>query len=216
MLYALSLATGLAWASGLRLYLTVLLTGLLASFGAVRLPDSLSVLASPWMIGAAALLAIAEFLADKVPAVDSLWDALHTLIRIPAGALLAAAAAGHVEPSVIAAAALAGATIAGTAHMVKAGARALINLAPEPPSNWVVSIAEDTLSVIGLLLALFIPGLFLLFMLAFLALAAFTLPSLWHGVQVGFRGMATDMVPVRRHVSSRSSDRIPPMRGRRD
>jgi hypothetical protein len=168
------------------------------------------------MIGAAALFAIAEFFADKVPAVDSLWDAVHTLIRIPAGALLAAGAAGHVDPSVTAAAALAGATIAGTAHLVKAGARALINLAPEPPSNWVASIAEDAFAVSGLLLALYIPGLFLLFMLAFLALAAFALPPLWHGVQLGFRGMATDMVPVRRHVSSRLSGPTPPVRGRRD
>jgi Domain of unknown function (DUF4126) len=217
MLYALSLAAGLAWASGLRLYLTVLLTGLLASFAIIRLPDSLSVLASPWMLGAACLFAIAEFLADKVPAVDSLWDALHTLIRIPAGALLAAGAAMHVEPSVTATAALAGAMIAGTAHLVKAGGRALINLAPEPPSNWVLSLAEDALAVIGLLLALFIPGLFLLFMLAFLAVAAYALPPLWHGVQLGFRGMAADMVPVRgRDVPRHVSGRLPPGRGRRD
>ncbi|MCG1055326.1 DUF4126 domain-containing protein [Mycetohabitans sp. B5] len=201
MLYALSLATGLAWASGLRLYLTVLLTGLLASFDAVRLPDALSLLGSPWIIGAAALLAIAEFLADKVPAVDSLWDALHTLIRIPAGAMLAYGAAGHADPRVLAAAALAGAAIAGTAHLVKAGARALINLAQQPASTWVVSFVEDTIAVLGLLLALFMPGLFLLGMLVFLAFAAYALPPLWHGVQLGFRGMATDMVPVRRQLS---------------
>lgn len=197
MLYALSLATGLAWASGLRLYLTVLLTGLLASFGTVRLPDALSLLGSAWIIGAAALLAIAEFLADKLPTVDSLWDALHTLIRIPAGAMLAYGAAGHADLHVLAAVALAGAAIAGCAHLFKAGARALINLAPRPPSTRVVSFIEDTIAIAGLLLALFIPGLFLLCMFVFVALAAYALPPLWHGVRAGLRGMATDMVPMR-------------------
>jgi hypothetical protein len=217
MLYALSLAAGLAWASGLRLYLTVLIVGSLMRLGFVHLPDSLALLASPWVILAAAVLALAEYFADKIPAFDSLWDALHTLIRIPAGALLAAGAAGHVDPSVTAAAALAGATIAGTAHLVKAGVRALINLSPEPPSNWAASSAEDAFAIAGLLLALFVPTLFLLFMVAFIVGAGIALPPLWRGVQGGFRGMAADMLPHAARIRSGLGRRdIDHLRGKRD
>jgi hypothetical protein len=194
MLEALSLSAGLAWASGLRLYLTVLLVGLFERVGLVQLPDSLHVLASPWVMGAAALLAVAEFLADKIPAFDSLWDALHTVIRIPAGAVLAAAAVGQADPGVVAAAALAGGTLAGAAHLAKAGTRAMINLSPEPLSNWAASFTEDILVFVGLSLALFVPLLFLALLFAFLLLAGWALPRLWRGVQGGFRGMANHMV----------------------
>ncbi len=130
MLEPLSLAAGLSWGSGLRLYLTVLLAGVFARLGLVHLPDTLSVLASPWVIGVAAVLTVTEFLADKIPAFDSLWDAIHTFIRIPAGAVLAAGALGHADPALLTVAALAGGTLAGTAHLAKAGTRALINLSP--------------------------------------------------------------------------------------
>jgi hypothetical protein len=182
MLEPLSLAAGLSWGSGLRLYLTVLLAGVFARLGLVHLPDTLSALASPWVIGVAALLTLTEFLADKIPAFDSLWDAIHTFIRIPAGAVLAAGALGHADPALLTVAALAGGTLA------------LINLSPEPVSNVVTSIAEDGLVFGGLLLALFVPVLFLVLMIGFLMLAAWALPRLWRGVQGGFRGMATHMV----------------------
>ncbi|APA86978.1 DUF4126 domain-containing protein [Paraburkholderia sprentiae WSM5005] len=195
MLESLSLAAGLSWGSGLRLYLTVLLAGAFERLGLIHLPDTLSALSSPWVIGAAAVLTLAEFFADKIPAFDSLWDAIHTFIRIPAGAVLAAGALGHAaDPALLTVAALAGGTLAGTAHLAKAGTRALINLSPEPVSNLVTSTAEDGLVFGGVLLALFVPLVFLVLMVGFLLLAAWALPRLWRGVQGGFRGMATHMV----------------------
>ena len=193
MLDALSLGAGLSWASGLRLYLTVLIVGVLARMDIVHLPGSLQVLASPWVIGAAAVLAVAEFFADRIPAFDSLWDAVHTFIRIPAGALLAAGALGHADPTLMTVAALVGGTLAGSAHLTKAGTRALINLSPEPFSNWIASSTEDVLVAIGLALALFAPLLFLALMIAFVLFAIWALPRLWRGVQGGFRGMAAHM-----------------------
>jgi hypothetical protein len=194
MVDALSLGAGLSWASGLRLYLTVLLAGLFERLGVIHLPGTLSALASPWVIGAAAILTVAEFLADKVPAFDSLWDAVHTFIRIPAGAVLAAGALGHADPALLTVAALAGGTLAGSAHLAKAGTRALINLSPEPLSNWIASSTEDVLVFVGLALALLVPVLFLALMAGFLLFASWALPRLWRGVQGGFRGMATHMV----------------------
>jgi hypothetical protein len=194
MLEPLSLAAGLSWGSGLRLYLTVLIAGVFGRAGFIHLPDTLSVLQSPWVIGTAAILTLAEFLADKIPAFDSLWDAVHTFIRIPAGAMLAVGALGHADPALMTIAALAGGTLAGASHLTKAGTRALINLSPEPVSNVVTSTAEDGLVFGGLLLALFVPVLFLVLLVGFLVLASWALPRLWRGVQGGFRGMATHMV----------------------
>lgn len=119
---------------------------------------------------------------------------MHTFIRIPAGAVLAAGALGHADPALLTVAALAGGTLAGTAHLAKAGTRALINLSPEPVSNVVTSGAEDGMTFVGVLLALFVPLLFLVLLAAFLLVAAWALPRLWRGVQGGFRGMATHMV----------------------
>jgi hypothetical protein len=210
MLDALSLGAGLSWASGLRLYLTVLLVGVFAHLGIVHLPGSLEPLASPWVIGAAAVLSIVEFFADRIPAFDSLWDAIHTFIRIPAGALLAAGAMGHADPALMTVAALAGGTLAGSAHLTKAGTRALINLSPEPLSNWIASSTEDLLVCIGLVLAIFVPLLFLALMIAFVAFASWALPRLWRGVQGGFRAMAA-------HMGSRfSASRLTSLGGKRD
>lgn len=194
MLEPLSLAAGLSWGSGLRLYLTVLMAGVMQRVGVIHLPDTLAILSSPWVIGVAAVLTVLEFLADKIPALDSLWDAVHTFIRIPAGAVLAAGALGHADPAVLTIAALAGGTLAGTAHLAKAGTRALINLSPEPVSNVVTSSAEDGMTFVGVLLAFFVPLLFLVMLIAFLLVATWALPRLWRGVQGGFRGMATHMV----------------------
>lgn len=194
MVEAISLGAGLAWASGLRLYLTVLIAGVLARAGWLHLPDTLAVLTSPWVIGAAAVLAVAEFLADKIPAFDSLWDAVQTFIRIPAGAVLAAGALGHADPAMIAVTGIAGGTLAGTAHIAKAGTRALINLSPEPISNWIASSTEDGLVFGGLALAFFAPLLFLVLLAGFVAGSVWALPRLWRGVSGGFRGMANHMV----------------------
>jgi Domain of unknown function (DUF4126) len=210
MLDALSLGAGLSWASGLRLYLTVLLVGVLAHLDVVHLPASLEVLASPWVIGTAAVLAVVEFFADRIPAFDTLWDAIHTFIRIPAGALLAAGALGHADPTLMTVAALAGGTLAGSAHLTKAGSRALINLSPEPLSNWIASSTEDLLVCLGLALAIFTPLLFLALMIAFVLFAGWALPRLWRGVQGGFRAMAA-------HMGSRlSGSRLTSLGGKRD
>lgn len=203
MVEAISLGAGLAWASGLRLYLTVLIAGVFARAGFIHLPGTLAVLTSPWVIGSAAVLAVAEFLADKVPAFDSLWDAVHTFIRIPAGAVLAAASLGHADPALLVVAGLAGGTLAGSAHIAKAGTRALINLSPEPISNWIASTTEDGLTVGGLVLAFFVPLLFLALMIGFLAFSAWALPRLWRGVSGGFRGMANHMVSRLNSIGSK-------------
>lgn len=203
MVEAISLGAGLAWASGLRLYLTVLIAGVFARAGFIHLPDTLAVFTSPWVIGSAAVLAVAEFLADKVPAFDSLWDAVHTFIRIPAGAVLAAASLGHADPALLVVAGLAGGTLAGSAHIAKAGTRALINLSPEPISNWIASTTEDGLTVGGLVLAFFVPLLFLALMIGFLAFSAWALPRLWRGVSGGFRGMANHMVSRLNSIGSK-------------
>ncbi|BAN23608.1 putative membrane protein [Caballeronia insecticola] len=163
--------------------------------GLVHLPDALAVLGSPWVIGVAAVLAIVEFLADKIPAVDSLWDAVHTFIRIPAGAVLAAGSLGHADPAMLTIAALAGGTLAGASHFAKAGTRALINLSPEPVSNWAASATEDVGALAGITLALFVPLLFLVLVLVFLVLAGWALPRLARGVHGGVSRMAKHMLP---------------------
>jgi hypothetical protein len=213
MLEALSLAAGLSWASGLRLYLTVFLAGVFERMGLVHLPDTLNALASPWVIGVAAALAVAEFFADKIPAFDSLWDAVHTFIRIPAGAVLAVGAFGHADPALLTVAALAGGTLAGAAHLAKAGTRALINLSPEPVSNWVASATEDFGALFGIALALFAPVLCLLLILAFLLCAGWALPRLVKGVRGGFSRMANHMLPSVAPVRARVN---PPFGAKRD
>jgi hypothetical protein len=210
MMLAFSLAAGLAWAGGLRLYLTVFLAGLAGRSGLADLPGALHVLSSPWIIAAAALLATVEFLADKIPTLDSLWDAFHTFIRIPAGALLAVAAFGHADLSVLCAAALLGAALAGASHLTKAGTRAVINLTSKFVSNRFASIAEDVLVLVGLTLALCLPTAFLALMAAFVFLAAWALPLLWRSVQESWRTMSTQMVPVR--IRSRDAYRRPSKR----
>jgi hypothetical protein len=181
-----ALAAGLAWASGIRLYAVVFLAGLLGRYDYLELPSHLAVLEDPVVLGIAGLMFVAEFVADKIPAFDSVWDAAHTFIRVPAGALLAAAAFGEMDPVWVAAAALIGGGIASTAHATKAGSRALINTSPEPLSNWTASLAEDLMAPLGLWLAIQYPVLFLLLLLGFLGLAAWLLPKLWRGLKAVF------------------------------
>ena len=174
----LALAGGLAWASGLRLYVAILVVGLLGRYGYLHLPEHLLVLQHSWVLIAAGVLAIGELLADKVPGFDSLWDALHTFIRIPAGALLAWGAMGDATPAVQLIAALAGGAISGGTHLAKSGSRAAINTSPEPFSNWTASLGEDGLVLGGLYLALVHPLAFLCLLALFLLLIAWLLPKL--------------------------------------
>ncbi|HEY6546142.1 MAG TPA: DUF4126 domain-containing protein [Dokdonella sp.] len=174
----LALAGGLAWASGIRLYVTILVVGLLARQGWLELPESLALVQHTWVLSAAAVMAIGEFLADKIPAFDSLWDALHTFIRIPAGALLAWGAMGDATPAAQLAAAIAGGLVTSGTHFAKSGSRAAINTSPEPFSNWSASLGEDGLVLGGLWLAIAHPAVFLVLLVLFLLLLAWLLPKL--------------------------------------
>jgi hypothetical protein len=138
-----ALAAALGWASGLRLYLVVFLTGAAGALGWVTLPEGLRVLQQPLLLGASGLMLAAEFFADKIPGIDSLWDLVHTLVRIPAGALLAAGVFGGDQASWALIAALLGGTLAATSHLAKASTRAAVNTSPEPFSNWSLSLAGD-------------------------------------------------------------------------
>ena len=143
----LSLASGVGFSSGLNLYATVATLGLLQRFGVIHLPAALEILAHPRVLGIAAALYLLEFFADKVPYVDTLWDAVHTFIRPPAAALLAYAAAGTAAPEWRWGAALLAGSVALTSHATKASARAAVNTSPEPFSNWMLSFGEDLLAV---------------------------------------------------------------------
>ena len=153
----LSLALGTAWTSGINLYATVTVLGMLQKFGATKLPGGLDVLDNWWIIGFAAGLYVIEFFADKIPYVDSVWDVVHTFIRVPAGAIVAYAATNHMDPSVYIPAAMVGGSLAFASHGVKAAARIGANLSPEPVSNWVLSIVEDIIAFGGTFLAVFAP-----------------------------------------------------------
>ena len=143
LIQTIALTLGIAWASGINLYAVITVLGLSAATGQVELPVSLAVLSDPWVILAASILYCVEFMADKTPGLDSMWDTLHTFIRIPAGALLAAGAAAPVDPAIAAAAVLLGGSLTAVTHATKAGSRVLINTSPEPFSNWAASIIED-------------------------------------------------------------------------
>lgn len=139
----LAIAAALGWASGLRLYAVVFLTGMAGYLGWIELPIGLKLLQSPLVLGASALMLFVEFFADKIPGVDTLWDMIHTLVRIPAGAALAAAVFGIDQPSWALAAALMGGTLAATSHVAKATTRAALNASPEPFSNIAMSLLGD-------------------------------------------------------------------------
>lgn len=184
-LQLLALALGAAWASGINLYATAVLLGVLNMVGIVPLPDEMQILSNPLVLTAAAILFFIEFFADKIPAVDSLWDAIHTFIRIPAGALMAVGAADGFggeflgEDLETIAALVAGGTLAASSHLTKATSRAVINTSPEPFSNWFASIFEDILAIGGILLAIFNPLVFLGLLALFVLLAIWLVPKLW-------------------------------------
>ncbi|MBL8300803.1 MAG: DUF4126 domain-containing protein [Rhodanobacteraceae bacterium] len=199
LVQSMALATGLAWASGFRLYAAVLLLGLLGRFEVITLPPGLALLQDDWVLWVAGILAVGEFLADKVPAFDSFWDTLHTFVRIPAGALLSWGVFHDATPAIQLAAGLLGGTIASGTHLTKAGTRALINTSPEPFTNWGASIGEDLTLLGGLYLMYHQPWLFLLLLAAFLLLVAWLLPKLWRGLRrlwQRWRGVSPDVAAV--------------------
>lgn len=178
-----ALAGGLSWASGLRLYMTLFIAGWFGRLGWIDLPQALEVLESPWVILVTGLLTGIEFLADKIPGVDSAWDTVQTFIRVPAGAVLGAASFGEMDPAFMTIAGLLGGGIAASAHFTKAGGRALINTSPEPFSNWAASFTEEVAVAGTLLAAFFHPFLLFSFLALFCLLAWWTLPKIWRAVQ---------------------------------
>lgn len=188
---AAALAGGLSWASGIRLYMTLFVAGWLGRSGVIDLPPALQVLESPWVIALTGVLLVVEFLADKVPGIDSAWDAIQTFIRVPAGAVLGAASLGQMGPEWSTAAAILGGTFAAGAHATKAGSRALINTSPEPFSNWAASFTEDVAVLGGLWAAFFHPWILFGFLAAFFLLALWLLPKLWRGLRWLFRKLST-------------------------
>jgi len=161
------MSAAMAWGAGLRLYLVVFVVGMLGKFGYVPLPEALKLLTNPIVLGAAGFMAFIEFFADKIPWLDSAWDAVHTFLRIPAGAALAAGMLGDSGEGVALAAALIGGTLTAGTHFGKAGTRAMANTSPEPLSNISLSLAEDTMVAGGLALAIANPVIFLVLLLVF-------------------------------------------------
>lgn len=179
----LALTLGASWASGINLYAAVLVLGFMGATGRLDLPEGLDILTDPLVMLAAGVMYLVEFFADKIPGVDSAWDTLHTFIRIPAGAMLAAGAAGDLGPGAELAALLLGGGMAAGTHAAKAGTRALINTSPEPFTNWTASVLEDVGVVAGLWTALNHPVLFLVLLVLFVLLLVWLLPKLWRGVK---------------------------------
>lgn len=163
-LFALGIT--LAWLAGIRAYLTVFGLGLASVMGWMELPTAMQVCESPWVLGTAGVLALVEFGADKIPGVDSGWDLLQTVLRIPAGAFLASAALAGAEGELSLGWAAAGAGAAMASHTIKSSTRALINTSPEPLSNWAASATEDVVALSALGLAFSHPWLALLLVLS--------------------------------------------------
>lgn len=178
----LALAAGLGWAAGLRLYTVIFIVGCAGYFGVVELPPGLRLLQHPLVFGAAGLMLFVEFFADKIPWLDSAWDTVHTFIRIPAGAALAAMVFGGQGLEWQTAMAILGGTLAAGTHFTKAGARAMINTSPEPFSNIAASTGEDVAVVTGLWLMFSHPWIMLGLLALFVALMLWLLPRLWRGI----------------------------------
>lgn len=188
VLETLSLAMGTAWTSGINLYATIAVLGLAGRSEMIQLPPELQLLMHPMVIGVACVMYLIEFFADKVPYIDNGWDVVHTFIRVPAGAILAARSVGTVSPALELAAILAGGTIALAAHGTKATVRLALNASPEPFSNWFASIGEDLAVLTGIWLIFNHPLVMLILVIGFIAFAAWLMPKMYRlakrGVQL--------------------------------
>lgn len=169
----IAVSMGASWVSGINLYAAVATLGLLGRFADLKLPGDLDIVTNWWVIGVALVLFVIEFIADKIQLVDSLWDIVHTFIRIPAGAVLAATAFGDFDRRVQVIAFLLGGGLALSSHGTKAATRALVNTSPEPVSNIMVSLSEDILAVVTMIAAVFLP------VVVFLIVAAGLIFSFW-------------------------------------
>jgi hypothetical protein len=178
-----ALAAALGWASGIRLYAVLFVVGATGYLGWFDLPEHLRVLSHPMVLGASGFMVFAEFFADKIPGFDTVWDVVHTLVRIPAGAALAAAVFGDSSPAWTLTAAILGGTLAAGSHFTKAGARMLINTSPEPFSNWAASFGEDLLVGVVIYFALAHPVAALAVVAVLTAISICLLPKLWRFVR---------------------------------
>lgn len=217
----IALTMGVAWASGINLYATVLMLGVLSNMGHLTLPPGLEIVNDPLVLMAAGFMYFVEFFADKVPGVDTGWDSLHTFIRIPAGAALAAGAVGDMSPVVELAAALVGGSMAAGSHALKAGTRVVINTSPEPLTNWTASFSEDLIVIGGLWTALNHPLWFLGALILFIGLLIWILPKLWRAVKKVFSTLANWLSgkrtpsdipeePLERTAAKASGRQLPP------
>jgi len=179
----LAIALALAWGAGLRAYAVIFAVGLGGAMGWVELPGHLEVLQHPAVLAASGFMTLVEFGADKLPWLDSMWDAVHSFVRIPAGAALAALTFGDSSSALMVAAAILGGSLAAAMHTAKAGARAAINLSPEPFSNWAASLSEDALVPLGLWLAIAHPLVFFALLAACLLAAVLLVRLVWRGVR---------------------------------
>jgi hypothetical protein len=188
----LSLALGTAWTSGINLYATVSVLGLVQKFGLAKLPGGLDALDSWWVIGIAGGLYLIEFVADKVPYVDSVWDVVHTFIRVPAGAVMAYAATsgGEWNTGLTVVATLLGGGLAFSSHGVKSALRVGANLSPEPVSNWLLSLVEDVIAFAGSVLAVFAPLVIAGVLILFLIFFVWFFPKVFRAVRRLFRAAA--------------------------
>lgn len=195
-IHTLAIGMGASWVSGINLYASVATLGLLGRFANLELPGELQVLTSWWVIGVAVVLYLIEFFADKIPIVDSTWDVVHTFIRVPAGAVLAATAFGEFDRSVQIIAFLLGGGLALSSHGTKAAARALINTSPEPVSNIVASTLEDILAVLSIIAAAFLPVLLFIVVAAGLVISALLLTRIMRFFRGVFRSIRRFFQPA--------------------
>ncbi|HVT91726.1 MAG TPA: DUF4126 domain-containing protein [Bryobacteraceae bacterium] len=196
MLSTLGFAMGSAWLSGINLYAAVLTLGLLQRFHLVSLPGELAMLRNTWVLAAAAVLYAIEFIADKIPAVDSIWDGIHTFIRVPAGAILAASAFANFDPSVRLLALLAGGGVALSSHGAKAATRVAANVSPEPFSNIALSLIEDAITFGSAGLMAFHPIVILVVVTLFVLFALWFIPKIFRALRGLFRGGARPQAPA--------------------
>lgn len=185
----LSLALGSAWTSGINLYATVTILGLLQKFNLTHLPGGLDALDNWWIIGVAGTLYLIEFFADKIPYLDSVWDVVHTFIRVPAGAIVAYSATNQTDASVHVIATLLGGGLAFSSHGTKAAVRMGANLSPEPVSNWILSIVEDIIAFVGTILAVFAPVLIAIVLVVFAFFFVWFAPKVFRAVRKLFNGI---------------------------
>lgn len=198
LISTIAIAMGASWVSGMKLYAAVAMLGFLGRFTSLQLPGELEVLTNWWVIGVASALYVIEFVADKIPFVDSTWDVIHTFIRVPAGAVIAAAAFGDFDRGVQVIAFLIGGGLAFSSHGTKTTTRAAINTSPEPFSNIAVSLAEDGLAIGSVLLAAFYPILLFIVVAIGLLISIIILPKIIRyirGVVAKVRGIGKSSTP---------------------